>query len=314
MLENYKSMNSVRFWLAASLLLITSAALAQGDGPRAQTMLPTGPWVLVPTYIDISSNQNFQQSILINGADIDADVSGLTVMRAFSINGRYAQVWVAPLYGTVSGEVFANPPAPAVVASEKSGFSDPVISFKYGLIGMPAVPLAEFGKQPQANFQLGAFVSVTPPIGEYDDDNLLNLGAGRWSLKLGLPMVWPLGTPQKTFLEVHPGITFYEDNDDPTGGATKREQDSMFRVESHLSHNFNAKIWGSVDLAYQKGGETQTDGVSDDNETDHWGGGFTIGYVLHPAVSVQASYGEIFGGNDDAIGEMFRLKVAILIP
>jgi hypothetical protein len=80
--------------LAAVLLLalLPGISLAQGDGPGAQRMIPVEPWVVVPTYIDIWSNQNFQQSMLINDADMDADIFGVSMLRAFDRGGRYAQL------------------------------------------------------------------------------------------------------------------------------------------------------------------------------------------------------------------------------
>jgi hypothetical protein len=296
--------------------LVPGGASAQGDGPGAQRMIPVGPWVVVPTYIDISSNQNFQQSILINDADINADLYGVSMLHAFDWGGRYAQIWITPLYGRVSGDIEGIDPGTGEIrriSAQKTGWGDPVVSFKLGLIGMSPKDLTEFGREPE-QFQLGLFVSATPTLGDYDSGDLLNIGAGRWSLKFGLPMLVPLGSDQKLFWEVHPGITFYQDNDDPTGGAQRREQDPLFKVENHLVYEFSQKLWGSLDLAYQKGGETTTDNIADDNEKDHWGGGLSLGYAVHPAVSLQASYGRILKESDDATGEMFRVKVAVLFP
>jgi hypothetical protein len=49
-------------------------------------------------------------------------------------------------------------------------------------------------------------------------------------------------------------------------GANVLEQDPLFVVESHLLHNFNPKLWGSIDLRYRYGGETTTDGVANELE------------------------------------------------
>jgi hypothetical protein len=130
-----------------------------------------------------------------------------------------------------------------------------------------------------------------------------------WSLRLGLPMTIPLGSP-RTALEMHPCVTFYEDNDDPTRGADKLEQDPLLVVESHLTHNFTPKLWGSLDLGYRYGGETTTDGVDDDNKSDSLGGGASLGYALTPKVSVQGSFGKIFAETDGSRLQMLRMKLA----
>jgi hypothetical protein len=130
------------------------------------------------------------------------------------------------------------------------------------MIGMPPNDLREFGREPE-QFQLGLFVSATPALGDYDSEDWLDIGAGRWSMKLGLPMLVPLGSEQKLFWEVHPGLTFYEDNDDPTGEAGRREQDPLCKAENHRAYDFSRKFRGSLDLAYQQDGETTTDGIAD---------------------------------------------------
>ena len=78
-------------------------------------------------------------------------------------------------------------------------------------------------------------------------------------------MPWGSNTAHATFLEVFPSVSFFQDNDEPTGGATLKEQDPLFQLESHLSHNFHPKFWMSADLRYFGGGETTTDGIDDDN-------------------------------------------------
>jgi hypothetical protein len=84
-------------------------------------------------------------------------------------------------------------------------------------------------------FPLYAYGGVYVPVGDYDSEKALNLGANRWGYGLGLPMVFPLGDPRRqTNLEIHPGVTFYDDNTDPTGGADRKVQAMLFQVEYHL--------------------------------------------------------------------------------
>lgn len=147
------------------------------------------------------------------------------------------------------------------------------------------------------------------PIGDYESDRALNLGTNRWAFRLGLPMVLPFGNPkQPTFWEVVPSLMLFTDNTDPFR-ADRREQDPLAIVESHLSHNFTPKLWGSLDLRYQYGGETTTDGVSDDNRLDQLGGGLTLGYAINRSWSLFLGYGEIIAKNDDSEGQMLRFRL-----
>jgi len=295
------------------VLLTANVAIAQGDGPRSQLLMPIGTTAIVPSYIGLSGNYNFSGSILVPGADIEPEVFLITYTRAFAIGDKYAQVWINPMWGSLDGRGTITDPQtgqPVSIDVSASGLADPIVSFKYGLIGTPALGAADFMKTPQ-EFQLSAFASLSLPLGDYDPDRLLNIGTNVLSLRLGMPMVVPFAS-QKTFLEIHPSVTFYESNDEPTAGADERDQSAMLQIETHLSHNFSSKLWASVDLRYQNGGETTTDGVSDDNRKNVLGGGLSGGYSFTPTMSVQASYGETLNSGDIGDQKMFRAKFAFL--
>jgi hypothetical protein len=296
-------------------LLAPADARAQGDGPRSQLLLPTGINVLVPTYVDLSSNMNFGLSILVPGAEVDAAIWVVTYTRAFSLGGRYAQFWLNPIAGTIDATGSITDPRTGQRRSldiHESGLSDPVFSFKLGLVGTPALALPEFAKTPQG-FQLSAFVSAVPPWGDYDSDRLLNLGTNVGALRVGLPMVAPMGDPKAPWSwEIFPSVAFYDDNDDPPGGAATREQDPLFMIESHLSHNFHPKFWASLDLRYRYGAETTTDGIADDNAQDVLGGGVSVGYSITKFLSLQASYGNVLTESDGTELEMIRIKLALM--
>jgi len=78
---------------------------------------------------------------------------------------------------------------------------------------------------------------------------------------------------------------------------------------NHLSQNLTQKLWASLDLRYQHGGETTTDGLRDGNKINQWGGGASVGYTFSRAWSGFLGYGRIFGGDDHANGEMWRARL-----
>lgn len=308
------SRHSRRLALLAALfllgLLLPAAARAQGDGPRSQTLLPTGYNFVVPAYLRLSGDYDFSGTILQPNSDIKSDIFVLTYMRAFGIGGRYAQIWINPMFGSINADVSV---LNRTVNVNTSGLGDAIVSFKYGLVGTPARGIPEFVKQPQT-FQLSGFVSATVPVGSYDRDELLNLGTNRWAVRVGAPMVMPWGsnTAHATFLEVFPSVSFFQDNNEPTGHASVKSQDPLFQLETHLSHNFNPKFWMSGDLRYFGGGETATDGIPDDNNISETGAGVSGGYALAKFLSVQASYGARLNSGDQRSLHMFRVKMALV--
>ncbi|WP_396627034.1 transporter [Luteitalea sp.] len=296
--------------LLALVLLCPAPAAAQGDGPRSQTLLPTGYNFVVPAYLGLDGDYDFTGTILQPNADVKSDIFVVTYTRAFSLGGRYAQIWINPIFGSIDADVRA---VNRTVNVNTSGLGDAVASFKVGLVGAPARGIPAFVKEPQT-FQVSAFVSTTIPVGSYDRDRLLNLGTNRWAVRVGTPIVMPWGTntARATFLEVFPSVSFFQDNDEPTGGATLKSQDPLFQLESHLSHNFHPKFWMSGDLRYFGGGETTTDGISDDNHINETGAGVSAGYAIAKFLSVQASYARRLKTGDQRDLHMVRVKLALV--
>ena len=91
------------FLFASALMLLSSGVQAQGDGPRSQLPMPVGTNVFAPTWLDLSMNSDFSQSILFADAELDADILLGIYIRSFAVGDRYAQVWVVPNGGQIEG-------------------------------------------------------------------------------------------------------------------------------------------------------------------------------------------------------------------
>ena len=290
-----------------SLLLFTvtfsGQVLAQGEGPRVYLHAPIDINAISLTYMDMSSNINFAGDIIVPDADIQSDVYALNYNRFFSIGGYFAEIWATGIFGSVDGSVLPPGGGPAI-SGGVSGIADPYFALRIGLIGAPALAPAEFVKH-APEFQLYLLAGVTAPLGDYENTQPLNLGTNRWTFRLGVPMVVPFGGA--TFLEITPSLYLYGENDDIFGGGT-RDQAPLLVVESHLTHNFTPKFWAGINARAQTGGETETNGIQDDNGFAQFGGGAVVGYQINRSMSAFLDYGEIFAGGDDANGSMLRLR------
>ena len=54
------------------------------------------------------------------------------------------------------------------------------------LIGAQALEASEFLKKEEEKFKLGALVRVRVPLGQYDEERLINIGTNRFSTKIGV--------------------------------------------------------------------------------------------------------------------------------
>lgn len=300
----------VRTLLTVVVLAIPELASAQGDGPRQLPLAPEGINVFVPMGMFMSGNFNPQQTVLIPGADVDVLAVPLTYMRTFSLGERLARLYVTvPLASLdASAEIF-DPVAGRSLVPERrrSGSMDPMVTLHVGLVGAPALRLPEFVKH-KKGFQLYSILGTTIPVGTYDPDRLINLGTNRWSFRLGTGTVTPIGGSGRTTWESANSIFLFTDNTDLLL-ADSRSANPLFVSENHLTHDFTPRIWGSVDIRYQVGGETTTDDMPDDNLTNILGGGVSVGYHFTPKVEGYGSYGRILAKKGDAQEWLVRYQL-----
>jgi hypothetical protein len=227
--------------------------------------------------------------------------------RTIAAGGRASGLFVVLPAGKVSGRLEAGPAAPQ---SSSSGMGDLIVGGIIGLVGSPALSLEEF-MQYKPKTSMGLLTKIGLPTGTYDGSQALNLGTNRWSVQVGAPISFFFGETlldeKLTTFDLLPSITFYGDNDAPFGGNTL-EQDMLFLLETHLTHNINRAMWVSLDAFYSNGGETTMDGVAGNNAQEALSLGASAGVNLSRALSFKFSYGEVVSRNDDGPdGYMFRI-------
>jgi len=74
------------------------------------------------------------------------------------------------------------------------------------------------------------------PVGDYDSDQPLNIGQNRWYGRLGMPIIWQLGSwvpGRRTTLEFLPAVWLFGDNTDYVGQTLKT--DPLFQLDAHLT-------------------------------------------------------------------------------
>jgi hypothetical protein len=300
--------------LGAIILAAATPAFAVDDGPRAYFPVPVGTNNFNLIGITQKTNSSLDPATAVKGADATVDVGVLQYTRAFSLAGNASALAVVMPFGEVRGEVTLTGPLgnnTITRESSSSGLGDVSVLGVFGIVGSPAMTRQQYA-QFKPGFSLGALAMITAPTGTYDDEKLINLGTNRWAFRVGAPFGWAIGdsylSPRLTTIEFVPSVTFYSDNDAPFR-AGNRSQEALYRIEGHLTHNFNRAFWVSADLTANSGGETTTDGKSDKNSKTWTGGGLTAGMNFSPAFGVSATYGGVLSGNDAAPeGDGFRIN------
>lgn len=216
-------------------------------------------------------------------SDIDLKVRAALLAYARSLNlfGKSAKfdliVPVARLKG--SATYFGD-----LVERDVSGISDPLARVTILFHGAPAMNPAEFRNYKQ-DLLLGASVQVSIPMGQYDEERLLNLGGNRWAVKpeLGASKSWGRWTIESAI-----GATFFSTNDDFFGGH-KREQKPIYSAQGHIIYNLAPGTWIAMNLSWFGGGRTTIDGVSDNNLQKNWRAGAIVAVPLNRRFSLKAN-------------------------
>ena len=242
------------------------------------------------------------------GADFDATLALPGYARTFSLLDRAAMVALLEPMGRISGEVTA---AGATFNQSVSGFGDPMLEFNVNVFGPPAQKIIPDALRYEPGFSVDLLVDLAVPVGEYDDDQPLNLGQNRWYGRFGVPIIWQIGPwvpGRRTTLEFLPAVWFFGDNDDYVGQTL--ETDPMFQLDAHLTRDFTERFWGSFDGAWYEGGEPTIDGVPGE-KLSNLGFGLTLGYNINDNLNLTFSYKSTVDDDDpeDLRMDMFMVSL-----
>jgi hypothetical protein len=158
---------------------LSCAVQAQDLEPRAYSNSPTGLNFLIAGYGYAEGTVLTDPSLPLDNVSNDSHVGLFAYATTLNVLGKSAKFDMIVPYASLAakGLVFGVPRERFV-----TGFADPAFRFSINFIGAPALTAAEF-KDYRQDFILGASLRVTAPLGQYNEDKLVNIGTNRWSLK-----------------------------------------------------------------------------------------------------------------------------------
>jgi hypothetical protein len=220
-------------------------------------------------------------------ADIDANVLVAGYARMLPLFDRTLTLAALEPMGRISSDTtVAGRSSPKTA----NGFGDPLLEADLNLIGPKAIRTIPDLLRYEPGFSLDVLVDLALPIGEYDNDQALNLGQNRWYGRVGAPVVWQLGPwvpGRRTTLEVLPSGWFFSDNNDYLGQTLSTKP--IFELEAHVTRDLTEQFWGSLDATWFVGGKSTLGGVPGES-LNNLGVGFTLGYQITDNISLTAGY------------------------
>jgi hypothetical protein len=308
----------------AIILSVSGSAHAVDDGARAYWKGWDGingfSFQYLRLDLDASGSQQFAPGQYVYpNSDLEGSIFIGTYVRHLTLFNRPSSLLLSVIGGSIDVDVNVKAPSqfvppgvtPGTAFSESStGFADPSVQLVVNLFGAPPLKANFDLIDYEPTLTLDAAVMLALPIGEYEDDKLVNLGLNRWFGRIAFPITYHFGvfTPgYRKSLELIPSVWLFADNDDFIG--QKLENDPMWQLEGHLTNDFTPNFWGSLDVLYRSGFQSEIDGVEVGEELEMGNLGVTLNYEVNDNLSIKTGFSSNVFGDNDLDSSMIRLQL-----
>ncbi|MEN8203376.1 MAG: transporter [Bacteroidota bacterium] len=279
-----------KFYLIGCLVfgtLFMLPASSQDLEPRLLSAVPTGGNFAIASYGYSYGNILLDNSLPIE--DLSASMNNFVAayVRSFKLFNKLAKLDVIVPYsfGNFEG-VVSNVDS----STSRSGFGDPMFRISMVLVGAGPMATTDFFKQEQKKFNLGAFIRIRPPLGQYDPTKLINLGANRWATKIGLAGSYTF--QKKLILEGHLDSWLFTGNKEFWNGNTIKQK-PLVSAQMHVAYIIKPGIWAAVSIGQTGRGETIVNGIDKEDlrRGSRYGMAFAYRFTRHSALKIALTSG-----------------------
>jgi hypothetical protein len=273
------------FALVIIALAGAAPARAQSIDPRSFVNTPVGLTFVQAGYAYSWGNVAFDPSVPIKNADLTTQGGILGLARAMDYWGLSGKL-------NVGGGFFCADGSGEVQGVRETrnvcGLTDLSSTASVNFIGAPAIALSEYPRYRQG-FLMGASMTVTVPVGQYDDTKLVNVGTHRWSFRPQVGLSQAMG---RLTLEFLGAVTLYTRNGDFYNGH-KRDQAPLWSGQLNAIYTFRSGIWGALGGTLYGGGRITTDGQPEQEIQENWRLGGTLVFPVsrHNSLKLWGSTG-----------------------
>jgi hypothetical protein len=244
---------------AIALALLTFApmiSMAQSAGARDYLNTPVDAAAIFLDLIDAKADTSNAGLVDESGLALPNNEgivrsAVVSLLYSFPIGTQYGGV---ALFGGRSNVEVQTP----FGKPEATGFIDPGLTFHINFFGAPALRRDQFQSAiPQTYFSFHA--TVTAPLGSYDSNSPVNVGGNRWTFTplFNLDITQNGGV---SWLDLYVGARIFGNNNS-YNGTNRLSQRPLGTFTAHYSHNIGEKMWFSIGVFYDQGGETYINNV-----------------------------------------------------
>ncbi len=274
------------FLIVCAWVLPVEIVNAQDIEPRRWTPMPIGLNVIGAAYVYTQGDIGLDPVLLLEDVKQSSHGMGVSYARSVSVFGRSARIDAIVPVASVHWKGLLDGSS---ASTSRKGLVDPSLRFSINLYGAPAMNFEEFKQRSVSlpvNTVIGAALIVRMPLGNYDEDKLLNLGQNRFMLR---PQIGVLHTHGKWSYEFTASAFIYSDNDEFFGGNT-RKQDPMLAAQGHVIRVFDRGYWVSLSAAYGWDGESFINEVPKDDGARNIVGALSFGVPLNKTQGLKFTY------------------------
>lgn len=280
--------------LGATLLLLAAhePARAQDDGARLYMIAPANTTIASLRLHRLHSNLVVDPGTVDDSGNLDTNLAVFQFVQALDLGKRQSFLFLVVPASRITAEASG-------MSESVAGLGDVQLGFVLGLHGTPSLRAEQYRRH-RPGLAVNALVKTFFPTGAYSSERSINVGANRWALRLGVPIIYAIGRdmadPGLVTVEMMPTVTFFGANDDPFQ-ANRTRQDPLFIFEGHLTRGLSRKLWGSIDLLWREGGALVVDGVDGGNPQRALSLGGTSTFALADNASLRISGGGVVARN-----------------
>lgn len=231
--------------------------IARAGSARDYLNAPVDTWLLTLNASYTTSVTPEDGTDTIPGVRSNVFAQSVVLTRVMDFLGRTGGLSIVLPYAWI--DTSAGP-----FRASTNGVSDVGFLFQMNIFGGPALTREEFRffvPQTFSSFHL----LVTTPLGTYEPTSPINPSANRWMIS---PTINFSYTPDQgwSWIETYVAGRFFGNNNNfLVNGAQTLSQKPLLRLEEHVSRNLTDALWLSIDAYYNLGGETNIDGLEQDN-------------------------------------------------
>jgi len=305
------------------ILLLSQHSFAQDDGARAYWNTRAGTNVIsfqyLPINIGASGSQAFAPGQYIYpNSDIAANIFIGTWAHHMTLFNRPSALAVNIIGGSVDANFNTRastdslPPgmSPGTALSQSSsGFSDPNMQLVVNLFGTPPLRSGVDLLNYEPTWSLDIAMMLAFPIGEYQNDKLVNIGLNRWYGRIAVPFKWHFGVFSPGYMssfELIPAVWLFAENSDFL--EQKLENEPLWSLEAHLTHDFTSNFFGSLDMLYQSGFQSKINGDDMGENLEIGNLGFALNYQISDNITIRTGYSSNVFGDKNLETSVVRLQ------